>query len=76
MMTMTYRSITPSGPKSAAALTQIPPMAVVAKHAATFAWRYSQRKFIRKNEKRARCNWMNKMQLCPQVSGRDRAGPR
>ena len=34
---ITYRSITPSGPKSAAALTQIPPIAVVAKHAATFA---------------------------------------
>lgn len=33
----TYRSMTPSGPKSAAALTQIPPIAVVAKHAATFA---------------------------------------
>ena len=34
---ITYLSITPSGPKSAAALIQIPPMAVVAKHAATFA---------------------------------------
>ena len=37
----TYRSITPSGPKSAAALIQIPPIAVVAKHTATFAWQYN-----------------------------------
>lgn len=33
----TYRSRTPSDPKSAAALTQIPPIAVVARQAATFS---------------------------------------
>ena len=32
-----YRSNTPSGPKSAAALTQMPPKAAVARHAATFS---------------------------------------
>ena len=33
---MPHRSITPVGPKSAAALTHIAPMAEVARHAATF----------------------------------------
>ena len=76
---MTYRSITPSGPKSAAALTQIPPIAVVAKHAVTFSWDtifMSWYKSFHTREKHVQYNWMNKMQLCPRVSSHDEAGLR